>query len=179
VTNENLTKGKASDLIGLLEPVEEEQEAVLKFFKVSVRSMNQSRARYEVDKLLADPDNAEAWNRRPAESLQKEFLRFFSKRIPKGLTYVEAERMINEHRARLVDDDSARLDEWDSFESIAMDLADKDTREDYGLKKPSLSALRDAIDTLRKEGHSMEELAGDLDLVAQKLIELRPDLERG
>jgi hypothetical protein len=173
-----LTKGKASDLIGLFEPIEEEQEAILKFFKAPLVGMNQSRGRYEVGNLLAEAKNAEAWNLRPAETLQKEYLRFFNMKAPKGLTCVEATRLIREHREKLDDEDSHKLEEWDLFESIATDLADKETRDDYYLKKPSLSVLRASIDALRKEGHSMDTLAGDLDLIAQKLIELRPELEK-
>ena len=173
-----LTKGKASDLIGLLEPIEEGHEAIFKFFKVPLGSMNQSRGQYEAGKLLADAKNAEAWNLRPAEPLQKEFLRFFDLKIPKELTCVEAKRLISEHRAKLEDEDSAKLDDWDLFESIVTDLAEKETRDDYDIKKPSLSVLRAAIDALRKEGNSMDDLAGDLDMVAQKLIELKPELEK-
>jgi len=173
-----LSKGKASDLIGLSEPVEEGHEAILKFFKVPLRGMNQSRGRYEAGKLLADTKNAEAWNLRLAEPLQKEFLRFFNTKVPKELTCVEASRLISEHRVKLGDEDSAKLDEWDSFESIVKELADKETLDDYELKKPSLSVLRAAIDALRKEGNSMDDLAGDLDMVALKLIELKPELEK-
>jgi len=178
VSGVGLTKGKASDLIGLFEPVEEEHEAILKFFKIHLGGMNQSRGRHEVGKLLADAKNAAAWNLRPAEPLQKEYLRFFNVKVPKGLTCVGANRLISENRGKLEDEDSPKLDEWDLFESIATDLADKETRDDYDLKKPSLSVLRAAIDALRKDGNSMDDLAGDLDMVAQKLIELKPELAK-
>lgn len=180
VSGSGLTKGKASDLIGLLEPVEEQHEAILKFFKVPLRGMNQSRAIYEVSKLFADAKNAEAWKLRPAEPLQKEFLRFFDMKVPKELKCVDAERLINEHRVKLLKEDSPKLDEWNSFESIVTDLSDKEAREDYDLNinKPSLSVLRAAIDALRKEGNSMDDLAGDLDIVAQKLVELKPELKK-
>ena len=177
VSGSGLTKGKASDLIGLLEPIEEESEAILKFFKVSLARMNQSRGRYEAGKLLADAKNAEAWKLRPAEPMQKEFLRFFDMKVPKDLTCVEAERLISEHRVKVKDEDP-KMNEWDLFESIVTDLEDKETRDDYDLKKPTLSILRAAIDALRKEGNSMDDIAGDLDMVAQKLFELKPELEK-
>jgi hypothetical protein len=112
VSGAGLTKGKASDLIGLFEPVEEEHEAILKFFKVHLGGMNQSRGRHEVGKLLADPKNAEAWNLRPAEPLQKEYLRFFNMKVPRELTCVEANRLISETREKLADEDSPKLEEW-------------------------------------------------------------------
>jgi hypothetical protein len=180
VSGVGLTKGKASDLIGLLEPIEEKHEAILRFFKVPLRGMNHSRAIYEVSKLFADAKNVAAWKLRPAEPLQKEFLRFFDMKCPKGLTCAEGERLINDYRVKLLEEHSPKLDEWDSFESIVTDLFDKEAREDYDLniKKPSLSVLSAAIDALRKEGNSMDDLAGDLDIVAQKLIKLKPDLEK-
>lgn len=180
VSGSGLTKGKASDLIGLLEPVEENHKAILRFFKVPLWGMNQSRAIYEVSKLFADAKNAEAWRLRPAEPLQKEFLRFFDMKVPKDLTCVDAERLINEHRVKLSKEHSPKLDEWNSFESIVTDLSDKEAREDYDLNinKPSLSVLSAAIDALLKEGNSMDNLTADLDKVAQKLIELKPELEK-
>jgi hypothetical protein len=38
------SKGEASDIIGLFEPVEEENEEILRFFKAPMKGMNQSRA---------------------------------------------------------------------------------------------------------------------------------------
>ena len=178
VSSSGLTKGKASDLIGLFEPVEDKHEAILRFFKVPLRGMTQSRAIHEVGKLFADAKNAEAWKLRPAEPMEKEFLRLFDMKVPKDLICVDAERLINEHTVKLSKEHSPKLDEWNSFESIVTDLPDKETRDEYDLKKPSLSVLRAAIDALRKEGNSMDDLAGDLDMVAHKLIELKPELEK-
>lgn len=180
VSGSGLTKGRASDLIGLLEPVEEQHEAILKFFKVPLRRMNKSRAIYEVSKLFADAKNAEAWKLRPADPLQKEFLKFFDINVAKNLTCVDAEQIVTKHRVKLLTERSPKLDEWNSFESIVTDLSDKETRDDYELNinKPSLSVLRAAIDALRKEGNSMDDLAADLETVAQKLVELKPDLKK-
>jgi hypothetical protein len=73
---------------------------------------------------------------------------------------------------------SPQRDEWDSYRSILDQLSDKDTREDYGIKKSSLATVRTTIDELRQSGVSLSDLEGDLDLVTQKLIELKPELER-
>lgn len=178
VSGVQLTKGKASDLIGLTEPLDEEQASILKFFKVPIRGMNQSRGRYEVGKLLADHKNLEAWSLRPAEPLQKEFFRFFGIKISKELTCLDADRMMGEHREKLSEEAPQKLEEWESFESIVMDFEDKEVRDDWGIKKPSLSILRAAIDELRKEGNSMEDLAGDLGMIAEKLIEMKPGMEK-
>jgi len=178
VSGVQLNKGKASDLIGLTEPLDEEHESILKFFKVPIRGMNQSRGRYEVGRLLSDTKNLEAWNLRPAELLQKEFFRFFDLKISKDMTYVDADRMMSELREKISEESPKKFEEWESFESIVMDFEDKEVRDDCGIKKPSLSMLRAAVDELRKEGNSMEDLASDVSMVAEKLIEMKPEMEK-
>ena len=173
-----LTKGRASDVIGLLEPLEDHHAEMLKFFKVSAKGMNQTKGRYETQRLLADAANLSAWNERPASAMQKEFFKFHGLPVPKALTSPAAKTISDEHLKSLLDNDTGNLSDWEYFESIVEQLADKDTREDYNLKKPSMPAIRAAIDALRASGKSMEELDADLELIADKLIETSPDLQR-
>jgi len=51
-------KGMASDLIGLALAPDADQRAFLRRHQVSTRNMSQSRARYEIADLEADPDRA-------------------------------------------------------------------------------------------------------------------------
>lgn len=169
-----LSKGQASDIIGLFFPVEDDDKKFLKFFNVPTKGLNQTTARAEVAKLQADPEKAAAWKRRPVEPIQKEFYRFFGIKVPAGLTHADAEDFIDKHEQTLA---SQQRDEWDSYRSILDELSDKEACEDYGIKKPSLAAVRTAIDELRQSGVSLGELQGDLDIVVQKLIELKPELE--
>jgi hypothetical protein len=173
-----LTKGQASDIIGLFEPIDEHDEEVLRFFKVPTRGMNQSRGRHEAAVLLADSAKTRVWEARPADSMQRECLRFFGAKAPKELTHAEAQRLIGARREELSEKKSALLDDWDSFESIVVDLDDRETRDEYDMKKPSMAMIRTAVDVLRKEGHTMDDLAGDLTLVAEKLLQLKPELGR-
>lgn len=170
-----LSKGQASDVIGLFFPVEEGDKQVLRFFKVPIKGLNQTTARAEVVKLQADPERALAWGQRPAEPIQKEFYRFFGVKVPSGLTYLAATEYISKHQQTL---DSPQLDDWDSYRSILDELMDKDTRDSYDIKKPSVATVRAAIDALRQSGISLSELEEDLEIVTQKLIELQPELER-
>jgi len=62
------TQGQASDIIGLFEPPDYGDREILKFFKVPLREMTQTRAKYLVEQLLSDPDNASAWDNRPAST---------------------------------------------------------------------------------------------------------------
>lgn len=178
VSGMSLTKGKASDIIGLFVPIEESDAAILKFFKVSASGMNETKGRVEARKLLNDTKNAEAWKLRPAEPMQREYMRHYGLKIPKELTCNEATRLIKEHGDGIEDDKSPMQEEWDAFESIVDELSDKDVRQDYGIKKPSLPMIRAALEALHKEGKSYSELLNDVDLVIEKLIELTPELER-
>lgn len=177
---EKLTKGMASDLIGLGEPLEDEHAEVLRFFKVSLRGMNQTLGRYEVRRLMADVANQAAWDARPADQMQKEFFRFFGLAVPKTLTNKDAAATITSIRAgrseHKVEDE--KLAEWQAFEDIVEELWDADFRECYGLKKPALSAIRAAVNALRAEGNTIDALRDDIDSVADKLVEMKPELEK-
>ena len=172
------TKGEASDIIGLFEPAEEEDVEVLRFFKVPLRGMNQSRARHLVAKLMQDPKNTNAWEARPSSAMQKEFYRYFSLRIPRGLTYEAASQLIGEHQKKLMEEDEKSLDDWDAYENIYEEINDPDNREDYGIKKVSLSAYRDAIHELGSEGKTPSDLEDDPDVVVDKIILMKPDIQR-
>lgn len=177
ITKGRPTKGQASDLIGLFEPVEPECEDVLRFFKVSLRGMNQSHARHEVGSLLADPERRNAWVNRPATAIQLEFYRFVGERPPKGITHMEAASFQSKYISALPDDDNL-LDEWESYESIWDELNDRDMREYYEIKSVSLSLLRDAVGELRKEGKTLSELASSVDVVVDKIVELKPEIRK-
>ncbi len=59
------TKGQASDIIGVFEPPEELDVEILKFFKMPLRGMNQSKASHIVTTLFLDQENIDAWMSRP------------------------------------------------------------------------------------------------------------------
>ena len=172
------TKGEASDIIGLFEQVEDESIEILKFFKISLKGMNQSKAKHEVSKLLQDPEKLESWKNRPAFAMQKEFYRFFGLKMPQGLTHEMASKDINEFRLKLGAEDETRMEEWDTFENIYDEINDPDFRENYDLKSIGISLYRSAIDQLKNEGKTMTELSDDLDIVIDKLIEIKPEIQK-
>jgi len=175
VSGGSLTKGAASDLIGLREPLEVDDAKVLKFFKIALKDMSQTLGRYEVKRLLSNPENEKAWKARPAEPMQNEYLTFFGIEMPKGLTAVGASQLIEVHRKDKNAQDEKKISEWQSFTSILDELEDRETLEEYEIKKPSLKAVKVAMSALRAEGED----AGDLQLVVDKLIEMKPELARG
>ena len=171
----HLTKGQATDVIGLYFPVEEGNAELLKFFKVPTKELNRTTARAAVVDLLANPAKEAAWKQRPADAIQKEFFKFFGLKAPSRLTYLGADELISKHRKTLND---LQLDEWSSYECILDDLSDKENCENYGIKKPSIATVRFAIDALRQSGMTLASLEGDIDIIAKKLIELKPELKR-
>lgn len=59
-----LTKGQASDLIGMFEHPSRTEVAMLEFFGVSAQGWKRTRVRHEIAKLLQDPANTKAWEER-------------------------------------------------------------------------------------------------------------------
>lgn len=173
-----LTKGQASDLIGLSEPIDEDDAEVLRFFKAPLKGTNQTIGRYEAERLLRDPDKRAAWETRPPGPLQKEYLKFFGITHTSGTTLAEAERLIAQHRRTADSSDAAKLADWQSFEYIVKEFWDPDSRDGYDIKKPSLPVIKAAIDALQREGKTLQELEAEPETVADKLIEMKPSLER-
>ncbi|MGB5729487.1 MAG: hypothetical protein WBM52_19995, partial [Thiogranum sp.] len=171
------TKGQASDIIGLFEPPDYGDRELLKFFKVPLREMTQTRAKYLVEQLLSDPDNASAWDNRPASTEQKGFYRYFNLKVPKGLTHEEdAQLFIREYRRKLTDEDWG---DYVAYGSMHEEINDPDNREDYGIKRVNLSLYRAALDELKNEGKRPSEFEDDLSPFVEKIIQMQPDIKNG
>ncbi len=179
VKRRGLTKGQASDLIGIHEPPEEASLEVLRFFKVATRGMNETKARHEVALIFADEAKARAWKNRPASEIQKAFLAFFDLKHEKGITHAEASVVISNQESALAEKKDPLLDEWEAFEEIIDELADPGFREDYEIKKPTIVLVKRALDDLHKEGKSYRAAAEEIDIVVDKMISLKPSLRRG
>jgi hypothetical protein len=173
-----LTKGKASDIIGLFEPAEAEDIDILRFFKIPLKDMNKSRAKYEVVKLFNDPVKKETWKKRPAHPMQKEFYKFFGLKVPKALNYEEASKFIMKYKMEIIEQDESILDEWVAYEEVYDIINHIDIREDYELKKISPSLYRLAIDQLKNEGYILQNLSDEPEIVIDKIIEIKPDLQK-
>jgi hypothetical protein len=164
------TKGSVSDVIGLFEQPDEIDADVLKFFKTPRKGMTQSRARYEAARLIADPANKARWDSRPPDADLKEFFGFFGVELPKGTTFDQALLLRAKHERQFHEGDDPRLKEWDAWEQILSDLDDPETRDLYDIKrKPSRAQLKKLLDELKAEGHSIDDVSSDLELLAEKL----------
>jgi hypothetical protein len=169
------TKGQVSDIIGLFYDADEEEKKILRFFKVPLRNFNQTKARFEVAKIFSDPEKLEAWNSRPATDIQKEFFRFFDKKVPKGLTHETAKKMISQISRDIPDN---RYDDWTAFESVYEELLDPEIRNDYGVKKISMYLYREAMNSFVDEGRKLADLEGDVDEVVERVIKLKPEIQK-
>lgn len=172
----DLTKGQASDLIGLGEQPDEDDREVLRFFKMPLRGMNETRARHEIALLFQDAANRKAWDDRPATTRQREFFRFFGLKPGVGLLKRDADQQIAERLKQARQSGDPLADQWQTYDAILDDFDDPDFREGYDIRKPGASAVRKAIDALLAEGRTWDDL--DSDSVAERLLEIAPNLER-
>ncbi len=167
-----ITKGQASDLIGLAEDPKPSELEILKFFKITgLPIKHRSIAVIEIERLMSDQDKADQWKNRPATIMQKEYFRYFGIKVPKGLTAAEAEDTMAANE--LTDEQN---DEWFSYSEILEELQDKEFRESYDLKKPSVAIIRQSIEQHITQGDKITDLSAD-DLV-DTLLEIKPDLEK-
>ena len=114
----------------------------------------------------------------PADTSQKDYYKFFNMPIPKGLTTSEASKQIAEHRAKLEAEDKTKLDEYDAYVEILEEFDDSDFKDNYDVKKPSRTVLNDALSQLKAEGKTYEYLSSNIDEVVDRVLKIKPDLER-
>ena len=103
---------------------------------------------------------------------------FFGIKPEKGMTNSEASIRISKYESVLTEENDPKLDEWEAFEEIIDEISDSDFREDYEIKKPTISLIRNALVALQKESKSYRNVADDIDLVVNKMVELKPELRR-
>ena len=175
---EDLTKGKASDLIGLFEKIEPEASAVLRFFKLPVKGLSQSKAREEAAILLADEENRAKWDNRTPSAEQKAFFKLIARKSLKGVGHKRAEDLMEEVLAALSDTNDPRYDEWEAFETIVEELDDPDIRADYGMKKVNVGVIADAVAALMTDGLTIRQIGDDLDRFVAKVLDMKPNLRR-
>lgn len=176
---ENLTKGEASDIIGLFLNPDEYEKQVLKFFDVSTKGISQTKARHVIAKILSNPANMDKWNERPASDMQKEFYRFFGITVPKGLTHGDAVQFIGEAESEKEGaDEQSRLQDWERYCELYNRINDPEFRGTHDIKKVSLAQYRAAVNALRNEGKTLKELSGQEDQIVDKLIEATPDIQK-
>ena len=178
IKESTFTKGKASDVIGLTNRPDDHELEVLRFFKISIKGLNQTSARHLSQIKLQDEDALACWNGRPPNAQQKEYCRFFDIKLPKGTSLPEAQKILDDHESEIVETNESEYSDWEAYQDIMDEINDADFRSDCGIKKPSLTLIRKGIDSLLSEGKSYKDISGDVDDLVYRLIDLKPDLER-
>ena len=123
--------------------------------------------------------NAEELRGRPVSAFQKEFAKFLEVKLPSKCTRTKADEVLDALREELRENDPAKLEEWQSYLSIVEEMPETDTLYTFDLKKPGEKVLQQALDSLRADGSSYSEIEDDLDVLVERLREIKPELERG
>lgn len=171
----SLTKGQASDAIGVFHEADEEEIAQLKFLKVpSPGRLNQTEARVKLYELLSDPANLEQWQNRPASSEQKDQIRFLGGKVPKGLSHPDAQEVVK----KLVNSNEALSDRWDDLRMAYDDTVDPDSRDLYDIKKFSWKQFCDVVEQMESAGKELSEITSDEEKIYEALLQKNPALEK-
>jgi len=166
-----LTKGQASDIIGLFMEPDEFHLDVLKFFKVEgYRKMKQTQAKEAVRTIFESEENIKAWENRPPSKEQKDALRFMGEKVPKGMTHTHAEEKLG----KLAEANEEKFEELETRLDLLDTVNDRDFREDYDCKKISWNQLNEAVDELLQIEGAIDKI--DEDMVIEKAMELHPNL---
>lgn len=179
-TDRKISRGEASDLIGLdCDPGEGELQ-VLKFFKVDASGMSQTRARHEIAVLWSTPQNQGAWLNRPPDLMTREEAKFYGVKLPKGVTLENATKLISDYLDTLDEDEASTLeDEWAAYDDIIEQLTDRDSLECYEIRKPNKTLIKKVIKEHLDSGKSYLEINSDfMEELVERLIELDPKLPK-
>ncbi|WP_432472358.1 hypothetical protein [Amphritea sp. HPY] len=172
--DKHLTKGKASDLIGLLIlPTADELEK-LRFFKSDNGVETQTQARIILQDLFKDTTNVEKWDNRPASLMDKEFCRFFKIQAPKKISHKDSLKFQKEY---ISEADDCLVEDWKNYCYMFEDLIEPEFRDSYDLKEVELSVFRKAVKQVGKE-EDIDISEMDIDDVIWTILELRPDLQK-
>ncbi|MBT9166112.1 MAG: hypothetical protein DDT25_00785 [Chloroflexi bacterium] len=111
---------------------------------------------------------------KPATAMQKEFYKFFGLSVPKGLNQKQAISFQFGYLSKLPEERQSEVEEWEAFEELFEEINEEFQDE---IKKVTVLDYRNAFKALRAE-NSIDDLQSDPALIVEKLIEIRPALER-
>lgn len=112
---------------------------------------------------------------RPANSAQKEYLKFFGLQIASDMTSGQAEEAIEKHQKV---SEEGEQEQWLGYASILDDFADSDFRDCHELKKVPKTVLLAAIDQLRQEGKTYTYLGDNIEELVDRVLKIRPELQK-
>lgn len=173
-----LTKVEASSIIDGLQPADENDLKVIRFFKMPTRGLRHKTAKDLAESLLSNADNRARWGARPPSSEVREFFTFFGEKLPAGINHDDALAIKQSKVKELVKSDPDKIAEWNSYSAILDNLSDPDYREGYDIKKPSASLVKRVMAQLLAEGWTYERMLDEEEEFMKRLIEADPSIER-
>lgn len=117
-------------------------------------------------------------SQRPVTENQKEFFRFFNISITKKISEKDARSIIDNHTAELKSKQDPMLVEWEFYHQILSDLSEPEIRDEYDIKKPSKTLVKQVLHEFHDKGNSYEDIWEDMDTFIDRLLELNPELQR-
>ena len=170
-----LTRSQANDLVSMTRPAEEDDLELLAFFQIEERYPNALVVGHRAATYRLDAQAMAAWAARPATPIQKEGLRFFGIKASKGIAANEAASLLDEkERVLFTAGKHAEWNRWSQYAKAWKALHRRDVWDRYELKKPAIGKLRETLLGLSISG--MEDWH-ELDVIAQRLVELHPELD--
>jgi hypothetical protein len=175
-----LSKGQASDMIGIAYLADPYERDLLKFFGELERNLSETAAREKVRVLMLDPSNVEKWASRPPTPFQKAFAKLYAIKLPPKATINDASETIAhfvDERYSEEDGENPIEDAFSAIDDAFDDLTNsKVCHEDYEIKKPSQKAIVEAIQAIGLSHFESGE--ADTQTIVEQLLEANPELER-
>lgn len=112
---------------------------------------------------------------KPANAMQKEFYNYFSLPVPKGLNQKQAISFQFDYLSKLSKERQQEVEEWEAFEELFEEINSEDFQDE--IKRVSVSDYKRAFEAVRAE-NSLDDIQSDPILIVEKLIEIKPSLER-
>lgn len=181
--SKEITKGEASDLIGSLLPPGEEQEAVLRFFKVKgISLLSQTSAQQKIEEIFNNPNNESEWRNRPASKEQKEIYRHFKIEIPAKLSHEEAQKNIDklfedENKHKTWENRQEEIEEKEGwFEDYYKVI--NDDHYYYECEKIGKKLFKKAVEELEFSGISKSDIENNFELVFKRAAEIDTTIKK-
>lgn len=181
----NLTKIRASELIGGPEKPDKEHVQILKYFNINTdNTLTKADAFEYIGELFSDTENYKRWMAykkhvkaiKKADKSQKEAYKFFNLKIPQNLSYQEAENTIDQQFI----DNPGKYREYEDrlhwFEDT-LEYFNEDCKY-YGCKKISKTLFKTIVESLESSGMSLTQIEDSHEVFFNKALSIEPKLKR-
>lgn len=149
--SKEITKGMASDVIGLLKTPSGEDSNILFFFGISNKNISETHARAKIAEIFSDPKNRERWESGPANDFECHIYKMITPNAPERISSKDAQDFICEHLSDLperISEHYLQMNDW------WLMINEEEERQKIGIRKPTLqdftNSAIEAIEESRK-----------------------------